>query len=791
MSATEPSLDIAPLVKALADRYRVERELGAGGMATVYLAQDLKHDREVAIKVLQPELGAALGADRFHAEIRITARLQHPNILPLIDSGEAGGLLYYVMPFLVGGTLRDRLEREQQLPVPDAVRIAKEVASALGYAHARGIVHRDIKPENILLGASDAGTPPPALLSDFGIARSLDAAVRKTSTGVTLGTAAYMSPEQATAAPDIDGRSDIYSLGCVLYETLAGEPPFTGPNARAILAKTLSDPVRPVRRLRNSVPEFVDAALMTALARSPVDRFPDAAAFVAALEGDTTHSGALNALKRTRSRWARPRIAAGLVGAVAIGALAWTAFSRPKAANAAMPAVRLERFTTRAGDTASAYLAETLQQDVTSTLASSRSARVFAMDSAKLPSGYAVAAMAVRKPDSVEVRLTVSKEPDGELVGTKVVRQPLGRMHALPEMTANAILDLVGSRRRVTKAASKGTRDSIAYDLFLRGRYQTDRRTESGTQHAVGLFRDAIARDSSFAEGWAGLVRAYAQANYRGYQIPEVPRDRLVSLMLEASERALDADSTRSYVWVGRAVALREIEPTSRQAQLAALERAIALDSTNADAWYYTGVAWEDSLEPARAVDAYRHALRLDPTHRNVLGFYALHFMWARQYDSALTWANTGKRIDPAHILIRQALGMTELLLGDTARAAEDFRTEMRVSNGPDEGFSAAGLADVAMRQGDKATASSLIRQAIAATDTVRPTLHDAAFLAWGLAATGDKNQAIRMLSRYTPRADAHFQLHLQRDPLLDPLRSMPAFRALLVRKDKIQEPGS
>jgi len=790
VSATEPSFDITPLVKALADRYRVERELGAGGMATVYLAQDLKHEREVAIKVLQPELGAALGADRFHAEIRITARLQHPHILPLIDSGEAGGLLYYVMPFLVGGTLRDRLDREQQLPIPDAVRIAKEVASALAYAHARGIIHRDIKPENILLGASDVA-PSPALLSDFGIARALDGSVRKTSTGVTLGTAAYMSPEQATAEPDIDGRSDIYSLGCVLYETLAGEPPFTGPNARAILAKTLSDPVRPVRRLRNSVPEFVDDALMTALARAPVDRFPDAAAFVAALEGDTTHSGALHALERTRARWARPRIAAGLVGAAAIGALAWTVMSRPKVANAAMPAVRVERFTTRTGDTASAYLAETLQQDVTSTLASSRSARVFAMDSAKLPSGYAVAAIAIRKPDSVEVRLTVSKEPDGEVVGTKVVRQPLGRMQALPEMAANAILDLVGSRRRITKAVSRGTKDSVAYDLFLRGRYQTDRRTESSTQHAVSLFRAAIARDSGFAEGWAGLVRAYAQANYRGYQIADVPRDRLVPLMLEASERALDADSTRSYVWVGRAVALREIEPTSRQAQLAALERAIELDSMNADAWYYKAVALEDSLEPDRAVDAYRHALRLEPTHRNALGFYALHFMWARQYDSALAWANTGKRIDPAHILIRQALGMTELVVGDTSRAAEDFRTEMRVSNGPDEGFSGAGLADVAMRQGDKATATSLIRQAIAATDTLRPTLHDAAFLAWGLAATGDKNRAIRLLGRYTPRADAHFQLHLQRDPLLDPLRSMPAFRALLVRKDKVQGSGS
>jgi tRNA A-37 threonylcarbamoyl transferase component Bud32/tetratricopeptide (TPR) repeat protein len=792
VSATEPhSTEIVPLVKALVDRYRVERELGAGGMATVYLAHDLKHEREVAIKVLHPELGAALGADRFSSEIRITARLQHPHILPLLDSGEAGGLLYYVMPFVVGGTLRARLERDQQLPVPEAVRIAKEVASALAYAHARGIIHRDIKPENILLGATDPGSPPPALLSDFGIARSLDAAARKTSTGVTLGTAAYMSPEQATAEPEIDGRSDIYSVGCVLYEMLAGEPPFTGPNARAILAKTLSDPVRPVRRLRDTVPPHVDAALMTALARTPVDRFPDAAAFVAALEGDVTHSGALGAVERPRARrWTTPRVAAVLVGALAVGAVAWATL-RPKAASAAIPAVRVQRFTTLAGDTASAYLAATLQQDVTAALAGSRSARVFAMDSAKLASGYAVTAMAVRRPDSVEVRLTVSREPDGELVGTKVVRQPLGRAQILPELTANAILDLVGSGRRVATSRSTSTRDSVAYDLFLRGRYQTDRRTEASTQRAVSLFRAAVARDSSFAEGWAGLVRAYAQANYRGYRIPGVSSDSLVPLMVDASERALDADSTRSYVWVGRAVALREIEPTSRQGQIAALERAIALDSSDADAWYYTAMAWEDSLEPARAGDAFRHALRIDPTHRNALGFFSLHFMWARQYDSALAWGNIGRRIDPAHILIRQALGLTELIAGDTARAAEDFRTEMRVSNGPDEGFGRAGLADIAMRQGNRALADSLIRQTMAATDTVRPTVHDAAYLAWGLAAVGDKNRAIRLLGRYTPRADAHFQLHLQRDPLLDPLRSVPAFRVLLARKDKIQGPGS
>jgi tetratricopeptide (TPR) repeat protein/tRNA A-37 threonylcarbamoyl transferase component Bud32 len=790
VSSTEShSTDITSLAKALASRYRVERELGAGGMATVFLAHDLKHEREVAIKVLHPELGAALGADRFLAEIRITANLQHPHILPLLDSGEADGLLYYVMPFVAGGSLRTRLERESQLPVGEALRITKEVASALAYAHARGIIHRDIKPENIVLGAAEGG-PPPALLADFGIARSIDGSMRKTSTGVTLGTAAYMSPEQATAEPNIDGRSDMYSLGCVLYEMLAGEPPFTGPNARAILVKAMSEPVRPVSRFRNSVPPHVDAALITALGRSPADRFPDAASFIAALEGDNaqaTGSGA--GAKSPARRWITKGLAVPIVGGIALGAIAWGVLSRPKVASAEIPSVRVERFTTLAGDTASAYLAATLQQDVTATLAGSKSARVFAMDSAKLPSGYAVSAMTVRTPDSVEVRLTVSREPDGELVGTKVVRQPVGRTRALPELAANAILDLVGIRRRVAPRPSISTKDTVAYDLFLRGRYQTDSRTEASTQRAVSLFRAAVARDSSFAEGWAGLVRAYAQANTRGYRIPGVPADSLMSLILDASDRALSADSTRSYVWVGRAVAIRELEPTSRQSQIAALDRAIALDSNSADAWYYLGVAWEDSLEPGRAIEAYRHTLRIDPTHRLGIGYTALHFFWARQYDSALAWGNTGKRIDPAYILVRQPLGLSELMVGDTARAAEDFRGELRVSNGRDEGFGYAGLADVAMRQGDRTTADSLLRRGLALADTLHPTLHEAAFLAWGLMALGDKSRAIRLLGRYRPRADAHFQLHLQRDAVFDALRSEPAFRALLVRKDKI--PGT
>ncbi len=267
------------LTTALADRYRVLRELGAGGMATVYLAHDLKHERDVAIKVLHPDLGAALGGERFLSEIRTTARLQHPHILPLLDSGEADGLLYYVMPLVTGETLRARLERERQLPINDAVRIAREVASALDYAHRQNVIHRDIKPENILLHDGSA------LVADFGIALAVQSAggQRMTQTGLSLGTPQYMSPEQAMGERTIDARSDIYALGAVTYEMLAGEPPFSGPSVQAIVAKVLSERPTALHTVRDTVPAPVEHAVMSALAKLPADRFATAAEFATAL----------------------------------------------------------------------------------------------------------------------------------------------------------------------------------------------------------------------------------------------------------------------------------------------------------------------------------------------------------------------------------------------------------------------------------------------------------------------------------------------------------------------------
>ncbi len=275
---------ISRLTAALADRYRVTRELGQGGMATVYLAHDLKHARDVAIKVLHPDLGAALGGERFLSEIRTTARLQHPHILPLLDSGEADGLLYYVMPFIAGETLRARLERERQLPIDDALRIAREVADALGAAHALGIVHRDVKPENILLQNGHA------IVADFGIALAVQAAggQRMTQTGLSLGTPQYMSPEQAMGERTIDARSDIYALGAVTYEMLTGDAPFTGSSVQAIVARVLTEKPQPIRTVRDTVPLGAEQAVLRALRKLPADRFTSTNEFVAALTANAT-----------------------------------------------------------------------------------------------------------------------------------------------------------------------------------------------------------------------------------------------------------------------------------------------------------------------------------------------------------------------------------------------------------------------------------------------------------------------------------------------------------------------
>src|SRR4051812_865903 len=322
------------LQESLADRYKVEREIGVGGMATVYLAKDLRHDRDVALKLLKPELGAVLGPERFLAEIRVTAKLQHPNLLPLFDSGEAEGQLWYAMPFIEGESLRAKMERERQISVREAVRIAVLVAGALDYAHRHGVIHRDLKPENILL---HEGQP---LVADFGIALAVSNAGghRITQTGLSLGTPQYMSPEQATGDRAVDARTDVYSLGAVAYEMLTGEAPHTGNTAQAIIAKVLTDRPRSIRLSRDTVPAHVERAVECALAKLPADRFPSARDFADAIVGKQVAipagiitPGSLVAPRVRRAGWRTPALAAALVAVTALATWAMIASQRADA----------------------------------------------------------------------------------------------------------------------------------------------------------------------------------------------------------------------------------------------------------------------------------------------------------------------------------------------------------------------------------------------------------------------------------------------------------------------------
>ncbi len=317
--------DIIDRIKsALTGRYTVERELGRGGMATVYLARDEKHDRQVALKVLHPELGAILGAERFLTEIKVTANLQHPHILPLHDSGAADELLFYVMPYVEGETLRHRLEREHEMPIDDVVELTRQVASALDYAHRQNVIHRDIKPENILLHDGQA------VVADFGIALAVRNAggSRLTETGLSLGTPQYMSPEQAMADREVDARSDVYSLGCVAYEMLAGEAPHAGPNAQAILTKVVTEDVPPITGKRRSVPPGIAGAIHKSVQRLPADRFASAQEFADALarptEGWTSGTFSHPAVGEAAPRASRaPIVAAVVVAVAAIAVAAW------------------------------------------------------------------------------------------------------------------------------------------------------------------------------------------------------------------------------------------------------------------------------------------------------------------------------------------------------------------------------------------------------------------------------------------------------------------------------------
>jgi serine/threonine-protein kinase len=688
---------LACLKAALADRYTIERELGRGGMATVYFARDLKHDRRVALKVLHPELAATLGPERFEREIKLAARLQHPHILTVFDSGDAAGQLWYTMPFVEGEALRERLARERQLPLDDALQITREVADALGYAHSQGVIHRDIKPENVLLSRGHA------LVADFGVARALQSAAgeRLTATGMAVGTPAYMSPEQASAERDLDARSDLYSLGCVLYEMLAGEPPYTGPSAQAVLAKRFSEPIPHIRTLRESVPEVIEQAVRKALAKAPVDRYSSVAAFTEALRltsplrtAGTDRFALLHVVRR------RPLLAALLVGLLIGGVLFTWRRTRGEALGAGSARLAVLPFE-NLGDSADAYFADGVTDEVRGKLASLVGLQVIASTSSnqyrhttKRP-GEIARELGVRYLLLGRVRWAKSPggvsrvrvDPELILVGdiagpTTKWEQPFDapltdvfQVQAdIAGKVAQALnIALLATQRDALQ--SQPTRNLQAYDYYLRGKVLEERLyTADQFREAAKLFQQAVELDSAFALAYARL--SYADAwLYWNWGRPEPARlalakaaaDRALALQPDLSEAHLALGYYYYYGSRNYDRALQEFGTAlRREPNNSELIAAMAFVARRQGRW-------------AAAAKGLAQAVELDPRSALNVGTLAYVYAAMRRYPEAMKTVDWVIAIDPEQPEWYGAKALVFLLAeGDLAKARETMHQATR-----------------------------------------------------------------------------------------------------------------
>ncbi len=635
---------VARLRAALADQYAIERELGRGGMATVYLASDLKHRRTVAIKVLRPEIASLLGPDRFVREVEIAARLNHPHILALHDSGDADGFLFYVMPYVAGESLRQRLDREKQLSLDEALAITRQVASALAHAHAHNVIHRDVKPENILLHEGEA------MVTDFGIALAVSAAAddRLTQTGIAVGTPAYMSPEQAASERALDARSDVYSLGCVLYEMLAGEPPYTGSTAQVLIAKRLVDPVPAVRRLRAAVPVGVEQALTKALAKVPADRWASALAFAEAL----------------------------------------TAPARP-----GLPSVAVLPFVNLSSDPENEYFADGITEDVIAHLSKIRALKVISRTSvmafkqrdqslkeigARLEAAALLEGSVRRVGDRVRiVAQLIDAETDRHLWAETYDRR-LTDVFAIQTDVALHIasaLEAELSPDEKSRLHKEPTSDLQAYQLYLQGRHCYLRYTEEGTRKGLEYFERAIAQDPDYALAHAALAMVYTELGEVGALRPDEAYTRAKA----ASARALALDSGlgEAHCMLAFIKAVCDFDWAGAEAEF---KRALELTPNSADTYDLYGRMCLALERNGEALAMEQRAQELDPlAHRADV---ARALLRAGRNDEALEAATRAVALDPHYARGHATLGWAYLKKGIVERGVAELETAVSLSPG-------------------------------------------------------------------------------------------------------------
>jgi serine/threonine-protein kinase len=778
------------LQAALGTAYTLERELGGGGMSRVFVADETALGRKVVIKVLAPELAAGVSAERFAREIRLAAKLQHPNIVPLHAAGVAGGLPYYTMPFVEGLSLRSRIKNGARLTVPECVRILRDVARAICYAHEQGIVHRDIKPENILL-SGDA-----AVVTDFGIAKAVSVAKTVgsgetlTSVGVGIGTPAYMAPEQASGDPSTDYRADLYSFGCLAYELLTGKPPFTDrPVHQLMIAHAMETP-QPVDVRNPEVPEPLASLVMQCLAKNPAERPQSARAIVNRLESVATSPGQMGSRSRAVGSNQRAIIGgiAGVLAIVAIGvALRGRGGMTAQDATGQLQSLAVLPFENVGGDTANAYFADGMADELTNALTKVPAIRVAARSSAFTYQGKRVDAREVGRALNVGAVLegTVRRSGNRMRVTAQLISASDGlvRWGDSYEREAQDVFSvqdditrsIVGALRvkldPTSARAGKldhGTADLMAYDLYLRGRYAWNKRTPASLQEAIRYFGDAIKRDSTYALAYSGMADAYI--SLFDYEI--LPAAVANPKSRAAAMRAIALDSTLAEAHTSLAhVLLHEWKWDESEAEF---KHALELDPMEAGTYHWYALALTAVGKLDQAVAAMKRADQLDPLSPRVGADLGMAYYGARQYDRAIEQERKVLRLEPEFATSYWIIGMANEQKGSLADATASYQHALKLRPGNPNYL--AALARSYALAGRTAEARRVLDGLLHSREPVSPF-----FIALVYTAMGDKNEAFRWLDSSVVERSGSVR-YLKIEPRLDPLRSDHRFDELLKR---------
>jgi serine/threonine protein kinase/Flp pilus assembly protein TadD len=714
------------LEKALADKYEIERELGRGGMATVYLAHDRKHDRAVALKVLHPELSSALGPDRFLREIKVAARLNHPHILPLHDSGEANGFLYYVMPYVEGESLRSRLNRDGKLPLDEALYLARGVAGALDYAHRQRVVHRDIKPENIMLHEGEA------MVMDFGIAKAVSVASGDTltQTGMMVGTPAYVSPEQAAGEAEIDGRSDQYSLACMLYEILSGKKAFTGSTAQSVLSKRFTDPVPSLRKVEPSVPDEIDEAVTKALSKEPRERFPTSGEFAKAL--------------------------------------VWPKVSTPGDQTTVKPAaapksIAVLPFADMSAERENGYFTDGMAEEIINALTTIKALRVASRTSSfafkattedirqvgkKLDVATVLEGSVRKAGNKLRITAQLVNVADGYQLWSQRYDRDMEDVFAIQDEIAQNIvkaLRVILSEDEKRAIERVPTANVEAYDCYLRGRQFFHQFQKSSLEFARQMFTKAIEIDPTYALAYAGVADC-CSVLYTNFYASEANLANAET----ASRRALELDPGLAEAHVARGLA-------------------VSLHGNHADA--------EGEFETA---------MKLNPQLFDAAYMYGRALLAQGKHEKAAKMFERAAELRPEDYVVPGLLGGTYATLGRTSDAQVAYRRQLaaaskRLELNPDDPRALYMGGTALSRLGEPARAKDWARQALAINAGDATVLYNVACI---YSTSGEAEEAITLLERSVAAGFGHWNW-IENDSDFESLRGHPRFQALLAGKDK------